>query len=159
MVRCLPILALLLTGCPAAQPQPTPTDAGTGGIVATEPVTLTLKVAGFRSEAGTARMAVFTGPEGFPADHGQAAHTWVGKILLGQVQLSLPEMAPGAYAIAVIHDENDNGKLDTNLLGVPAEGFGVSNDPAPGMGPPAFDQARFDLDPDDPVVEIEMRYF
>jgi uncharacterized protein (DUF2141 family) len=31
---------------------------------------------------------------------------------------------PGKYAIAVIHDENCNGKLDTNMFGIPKEGYG-----------------------------------
>lgn len=159
MLRCLPILALLVTGCPAAQPEPVPTDAGPDPVEEAAPVTVTLRVVGFRSDAGTARVAVFRAADGFPADHTKAADTWVGKIQGNQIQIMLPDLAPGTIAIAVIHDENDNGKLDTNLMGVPVEGFGVSNDPAPAMGPPSFEQGRFELDPEDPVVEIEMRYF
>lgn len=159
MLRCLPILALLVAGCPAAQPEPVPTDAGPKPVVEAAPVTVTLRVTGFRSEAGVARVAVFRSADGFPADHTKAAKTWVGKIQGDQIQILLLDLAPGVVAFAVIHDENDNGRLDTNLLGVPVEGFGVSNDPAPTMGPPSFAQGRFELDPDDPVVEIEMRYF
>jgi len=156
MLRCLPIFALLVAGCPASQPKPAPSGVGPPAAGAAGPVTVTLKVTGFRSEQGSARVALFRSPDGFPADYTKAERTWTGKILVGQLQLSLPDMAPGAYAIAVIHDENDNGALDLDEQGRPIEGLGLSNDPAQGRA--AFAQARFDLDPDDPVVEIEMRY-
>ena len=37
------------------------------------------------------------------------------------------DIPPGTYAIAVFHDENANGKLDKNFLGIPCEGYGASN--------------------------------
>ncbi len=50
----------------------------------------------------------------------------------------------GTYALAVIHDENDNGKLDT-FMGMPREGFGFSRNPGIGFGPPRFTSASFDV--------------
>ena len=51
-------------------------------------------------------------------------------------------IAPGQYALLVIHDENRNGKLDT-MLGMPREGFGFSRNPALRMGPPAYGAVHF----------------
>ncbi len=51
-------------------------------------------------------------------------------------------IAPGRYALLVIHDENRNGKLDTTL-GLPREGFGFSRNPALRMGPPRYDDVNF----------------
>jgi uncharacterized protein (DUF2141 family) len=50
---------------------------------------------------------------------------------------------PGTYAVAVFHDENDNGKLDTGFLGIPTEPTGASNDAHGSMGPPKFKDAQF----------------
>lgn len=54
-------------------------------------------------------------------------------------------VAAGTYAVSAFHDANDNGKLDTNFLGIPREAVGMSNNPKI-MGPPRFDPARFEVD-------------
>ena len=46
------------------------------------------------------------------------------------------DLAPGRYALSAFHNENDNGELDTNLLGVPSEGYGFGNDASAAFGPP-----------------------
>ena len=53
------------------------------------------------------------------------------------------DVAPGDYAVSVFHDENSNGKLDRNFMGMPKEGVGKSNDAAGHFGPPKYDDARF----------------
>jgi uncharacterized protein (DUF2141 family) len=60
------------------------------------------------------------------------------------------------YAIAVYHDENLNGKLDVNELGIPREGYGFSDNPK-GMGRPKFEQTAFDFGRND-TIEIKMVY-
>jgi uncharacterized protein (DUF2141 family) len=50
------------------------------------------------------------------------------------------------YALAVIHDEDSNGKLNTNWLGIPTEGYGFSNDARALLGPPTFSAASFSYD-------------
>ncbi len=54
-------------------------------------------------------------------------------------------LAPGQYALLVIHDENRNGKLDT-MLGMPREGFGFSRNPALRMGPPRYGDVHFTIE-------------
>ena len=43
----------------------------------------------------------------------------------------------------MIHDENDNHKLDTNWIGIPTEGYGTSRDAVGKFGPPSFKDAAF----------------
>jgi uncharacterized protein (DUF2141 family) len=50
---------------------------------------------------------------------------------------------PGTYAVAVFHDTNDNGHLDTGFMGIPTEPVGASNDAHGSMGPPKFKDAQF----------------
>lgn len=66
----------------------------------------------------------------------------------------------GSYAVAVMHDENNNSKMDTNFIGMPVEGWGVSNNVGPGLlGPPSFEEARVDLKPGDNLnIRINLRH-
>jgi uncharacterized protein (DUF2141 family) len=52
-------------------------------------------------------------------------------------------IAPGTYAVSVFHDENANGKLDTNFMGIPREGVRASNNAKGHLGPPKFNAAAF----------------
>jgi len=54
-------------------------------------------------------------------------------------------LGAGRYAVAVYQDENRNGKLDKNFLGMPTEPYGFSNDARGSMGPPSFDAAAVDI--------------
>lgn len=58
--------------------------------------------------------------------------------------IRIADLAPGEYALLVIHDENRNGKLDT-MFGMPREGFGFSRNPATRLGPPRYADVRFAL--------------
>jgi len=51
----------------------------------------------------------------------------------------------GTYAVSYVHDENNNGKMDTNFIGIPKEGYGCSNDAQGFMGPPEWRDAKFEL--------------
>jgi uncharacterized protein (DUF2141 family) len=62
----------------------------------------------------------------------------------------------GRYAIAVYHDENLNGKMDANEIGIPREGYGFSNNPKI-IGRPRFEQAAFDFSRNDTIV-VKMIY-
>jgi uncharacterized protein (DUF2141 family) len=64
----------------------------------------------------------------------------------GEIKFVIQGLPAGKYAVAAFHDENGNGKLDRNSLGVPTEGYGFSNDAQGSGGPPKFAQAAFDFD-------------
>lgn len=65
---------------------------------------------------------------------------------------------PGAYAIALYHDENANGKFDRSGLGLPVEGFGFSNNPATIMSLPSFGSVRLAIPKPGLVSRIHMKY-
>ena len=68
-------------------------------------------------------------------------------------------IGPGTYAVAVFHDENSNGKLDTNFLGIPREGVGASNGARGHLGPPKFDAATFRFPGGRLDLKITINYF
>ncbi len=76
----------------------------------------------------------------------------------GQVHYTFHNLAPGKYALSTFHDENGNGKLDKNDLGVPTEGYGFSNDAQGSGGPPKFGQAAFDFDGTTKSITVTLNY-
>lgn len=72
-------------------------------------------------------------------------------------RLDFGTVPEGRYAIAVIHDENANGKLDKRLM-IPREGFGFSHDAPVAMGPPRFASAAFAVGSTGEHLSIKMRY-
>ena len=64
----------------------------------------------------------------------------------------------GEYAVAIVHDENGNGRLDTSWLGIPKEGLGTSNNARGRLGPPKYRDAKFSVGADGAVQRIAMVY-
>ncbi len=74
----------------------------------------------------------------------------------GKVVMTFSGLKDGIYAVAIIHDENGNGKMDTNFLGIPAEGVGVSTNPRV-FGKPSFEQGQFSIK-GNTAIAIETKY-
>lgn len=64
----------------------------------------------------------------------------------GSIELSFEKLPRGTYAISVIHDQNDNGELDMNAVGIPTEGYGFSKDAMGMFGPPSFEKAQINIE-------------
>lgn len=62
------------------------------------------------------------------------------------------------YAIAMIHDENKDGKLNTGLFGIPTEGFGFFRNPKVRMGAPSFKDTAFSLSGPSTQIQIDLKY-
>lgn len=73
----------------------------------------------------------------------------------GEMTFKFSDLPDGIYAVQVLHDQNDNNKLDTNFLGIPTEGYGFSNNPNV-MRRATFDEARFELKAD-AAITIRLR--
>ncbi|MFW5876078.1 MAG: DUF2141 domain-containing protein [Myxococcota bacterium] len=93
---------------------------------------------------GKVYCALFDRPEGFPSDPDRALRGLSRRAREGRVVCPFGPVPAGTYAVAVIHDEDDDGELDTGLVGRPLEPWGVSNNPrGPVFGPPSFEDAAF----------------
>ena len=97
-------------------------------------------------------------PERFPRCRGDADAHSVVVPAKAQITLTFTGVRPGRYAIALLHDENDNGKADRALGMMPREGFGFSRDAKVRMGPPKFDEAAIDIGNAPVNQTIRMRY-
>lgn len=75
------------------------------------------------------------------------------------VTVIFENLQPGDYALSVIHDENENGELDSNAFGIPKEGFAFGNNALGSFGPPPFDKAKITIADQNVKQEIKLKYF
>ncbi|MEM7541652.1 MAG: DUF2141 domain-containing protein [Pseudomonadota bacterium] len=104
---------------------------------------LTINLANVASSKGNVMVRVFADPDAFPMKPEQQLISQIVPADKGEMQISFRALAPGTYAVAVAHDENGNGELDFNFIGIPKEPYGFSNNAKGTMGPPKFSKAQF----------------
>jgi uncharacterized protein (DUF2141 family) len=118
-----------------------------------------VQILNIRNSTGTIDCALFASPDGFPRESlHSAAVVMVLKITETQARCDFEDIPPGKYALVVIHDENRNGKLDTNWLGVPKEGYGFSNNAKVSLRAPSFSDAGFEYDGQNLDFTISLHY-
>jgi uncharacterized protein (DUF2141 family) len=119
---------------------------------------LTITVKGVRSADGAVFLAVYDSDKSFMKPP-QAKTTRRLNASKGELEIVIHDLPAGKYAISSYHDENGNGKLDTNALGIPEEGYGFSNDARGTSGPPQFLEAALDFDgKTDMAIVFSIRY-
>ena len=120
-------------------------------------VSLQLRVSSFRNTKGMLSCRVFTEPNSFP--DGDGVKTVRAKISGKDASCTIENVPPGTYAVAVIHDQNANGRLDKNFFGVPTEGYGVSNNRTYALSSPKWDEAKFTVAANEAVaMTVSLRY-
>lgn len=102
-----------------------------------------LEIDGLHSDRGQVLCALFSSAADFPKKPDKALAHDKSTILNGHATCQFQSIPSGTYAVSVFHDENSNGKLDTNFLGIPREGVGASNNAKGHLGPPRFSAAAF----------------
>jgi uncharacterized protein (DUF2141 family) len=120
--------------------------------------TIKVDVVGLHNNNGEVYCALYSSADGFPDGFAKATKTATAKIMNEQAVCEFPAVTPGEYAISVFHDENSNGKLDRNFMGMPKEGVGASNDAKGSFGPPKFGDARFSYKGGPQELTIPLKY-
>jgi len=104
---------------------------------------LRVEIDGLRNARGQVVCALFSSARDFPKKAEKAVAHATSSIVHGGATCEFQSIASGTYAVSVFHDENSNGKLDTNFMGIPREGVGASNNAKGRFGPPKFAAAAF----------------
>jgi uncharacterized protein (DUF2141 family) len=154
----LALLALLLPVGADGQTAAAPRAGACGAPNALEGPRLRVAVTGARRAAGNVTVTLYgSRREDFLARGGRLARQRVP--LAGPAaEACFALSAPGDYAVAVYHDENDDRDFNRNALGLPGEGYGFSNDAPTTLGLPDFDAVRFTLPPGETRVTVRLRY-
>lgn len=132
-------------------PAPAQTQESPGNVIHVE-------VDGLRNDRGQVLCALFSSPADFPKKADRAVAHAKSEISGGHATCEFEGVPSGKYAVAVFHDENSNGKLDTNFLGIPREGVGASNNAKSRFGPPKFSAAAFQHAAGRTDLKISIRY-
>ena len=124
-----------------------------GQGVAQSNTKLIVKVSHINSSKGTINVAVFNSEEDFlnQAFMEQKKDAKPDKLVFEFI--GLPE---GEYTVGVIHDENENGELDKNFIGIPLEPYGISKEGKSNFGPPDYEKALFTIDNSNVTLSISL---
>ncbi len=126
-----------------------------GGGLHAQTSVLEVTVTNLKSEKGSIRIGLFDKEEDFLKN---AVKGKVVKASGKEVTVRFENLEPGEYALSVIHDENENGELDSNALGIPKEGFAFGNNAMGSFGPPSFEKAKVKVG-DSASCSIKLKYF
>lgn len=116
---------------------------------------LEVSIDGLRSTKGLIQLCLTPDPKAFPDC--KSGTTIKRSVAATSPHVRIDGLTAGSYAVAVIHDENSNKKLDT-FLGIPREGFGFSRNPVIRFGPPSFTATQFPVAGDASVQQVRMKY-
>ena len=119
---------------------------------------ISVEISGFQNTEGLARITLFNQNQGFPSKYQFGIRSKSIKLDTTTILVVFDSLAYGEYAVSVLHDKNSNGKMDTNLIGVPREGYGVSNNVNPKMRAPRFEEALFFLNASEIRISILLSY-
>ncbi len=114
-----------------------------------------IRLHGVASSEGKVRVALFEDQAAFDADR-RLAGSFVSASPNG-VEIVFRGVPAGTYAISAFHDRNDNSELDRNLVGMPVEPFGFSNDARGTFGPPSFEKMSFAVGDAPVALEIHLQ--
>ena len=129
-----------------------------GSATAQSPVTtmISVEIVGLRDARGVVHLCLTREPKGFPSCKGPGTiHATIRASTL-PLHYDFSAVPIGTYAVAVIHDANNDGKLNTTF-GIPTEGFAFSRNPAMKMRAPRFNEASFENN-GRPLEPLKMKY-
>lgn len=113
--------------------------------------TLRMEIKGVSSDQGTVNAAVYTDQNSF-LKFDKVFKAVLAKAKKGVTSLIIENIPEGTYAVAVFHDKNGNGKLDTNMFGIPKEPVAFSNAKMKTFGPPKFSECAFPITKDTEIT-------
>ncbi|MBS9384907.1 MAG: DUF2141 domain-containing protein [Dolichospermum sp. BR01] len=119
---------------------------------------LTIEVEGLKNKSGQICATLFDQSKGFPGDSKNALQSECIEVTEIPRKLIFKKLKPGTYAVALIHDANGDGILNSNSFGMPTEGFGFSNNPLVLTGPPKFNDSAVVVPGPNTDIKIQLQY-
>ena len=104
---------------------------------------ISIHITGLRNNKGHVLVSLFRDGKGYPDEPEKAVRKLRLEIRNQAGSALVTGIPPGIYAVAILHDENDDLKMNKNFFGLPKEGYGFSNNVMGTFGPPSFSRASF----------------
>jgi uncharacterized protein (DUF2141 family) len=120
---------------------------------------LTVEIDGLKNKQGQVCASIFASSKGFPGDRDHVLQNQCTKITDTPLPITFENLKPGRYAVAVFHDQNNDRALNSNIFGIPSEGFGFSSNPEIRARAPKFSEAVFLVAGPDTNIQIQLKYF
>ena len=120
---------------------------------------LTVEIDGLKNKQGQVCASIFATSEGFPSDRNRGLQKQCTKITDTPLPITFENLKAGSYAVAVFHDQNNDSTLNSNVFGIPREGFGFSSNPEIRTRAPKFSEAAFLVAGPDTNIQIQLKYF
>lgn len=118
-----------------------------------------VKLDNHKNNKGLIGINIFIEEDGFPSDFKKSFVSETFEINVEKNEYIIKDIPPGIYGVSVMHDENSNLKIDTNIFGVPKEGYAVSNNVKPRkFGPPKFSDALIEHGNENTILELKLIY-
>ncbi|MBB6111974.1 DUF2141 domain-containing protein [Mucilaginibacter lappiensis] len=117
-----------------------------------------IKITDIRSGKGKIILNVFKDNDSYDKNQPYKKFTFDKKALINGTLTVHVEIEPGVYGITLVDDENEDGKINKNFVGIPKEGFGFSNFFMTKMKKPSFDDFKVDLKSTEHKVDIKVKY-
>ncbi len=112
------------------------------------------------SNSGVVLVSLFKDGLGYPDNPEKAFGKEKAYIVDKTATIIFKSVPPGSYAVAILHDENNNQRMDKNVLGIPKEGYGFSNNASAAFGPPSYRKASFiHTDKSQTSIQLKAKYF
>lgn len=113
---------------------------------------------GVRGKQGQICARLFSQSNGFPNRKDKAVAAQCLNINKATAGFKFDNLAPGSYAVAIFHDANSDGQINTGLFGIPSEGLGCSRNPRGLIGPPRFQDAVFLVVGPNNTIQVQLNY-
>jgi uncharacterized protein (DUF2141 family) len=117
---------------------------------------LTINISGFPSSDGFAMVALNNSAESYKVGEDAAIASTKTRVSDQQAQVVFTNLPYGWYGISIYHDENSNGTMDKNALGVPKEAYGFSNNARGFFGKPDYEDVKFELNSPEKQIVIKL---
>ncbi len=119
---------------------------------------ITVEILALPSSEGMVMVSLFDRPKGFPSIITYGQQIAASRQVAGQpLRLVFTDLPAGRYAIAAFHDKDGDNKLTTNLMGIPTEAMGFSNNAKASFGPPSFDSVAVEVSAQGATVKLQLQ--
>lgn len=121
------------------------------------PNDLTLNILNIKANKGIIQVLIFKSSDGFPEEVNKAVKSLSIPVKNFSATVVIQDLSPGNYAVSLFHDEDGDGKLKKNSVGLPIEKYGFSNNPTLFFGPPSFSKCAFKVNSSPVLIEISLK--